>query len=271
MNRESWLDRFCKSVYPVQYFSSNNCRLNGLGAEVAVGPDAVSSGSVNAIWCLPRDLISHHSIVLKNMCQLKQDEARLINIPLPNEDPTIFDLFVQWMHCGRYTFPFPWDATYQGINLDILAWILGDTLQATEFKNYAMCRLHAQYGPVSRARAMTTADFKHVCLHCKPGTKLRELFFDVLVVSFSDGSRLKGDSNEWDKLLLEHADARHFLLQGLISKTKNMVRIPALTTYQDKVASQLSAVRPPEPSAPSSVPSKRTADGEPVKKEAADS
>ncbi|KAH7004182.1 hypothetical protein EDB82DRAFT_470949 [Fusarium venenatum] len=107
--------------------------LRGRGVEVRVGP----TPSQDKTWSLSANLISFHSPYLKKAYLWKENNQ----INLPDHDPAVFGLFVEWMHYGSYdcsAFP-----KHPSINAK--CWILGDYLLCTGFKVYALSCLFKEH------------------------------------------------------------------------------------------------------------------------------
>jgi hypothetical protein len=187
--------------------------------KIVVGSEHASSPSEQACvtWSLPKELVSYYSIVLKEACERPVQEGRETRITLPQDDPLIFELFVEYMYYGLYTTPLSLP-TVNGIqsNIDAQAWVLGDSLRSVELKNAAMSRLHESYtiNFVQKPKSVTPEDVKYACTNSAVGSKLRQFFFDFVVTHFADSVHVAGTTEEWDEVLVEHADARSFLLRG---------------------------------------------------------
>ncbi|KAK2123946.1 hypothetical protein NOF04DRAFT_1373359 [Fusarium oxysporum II5] len=69
------------------------------------------------------------------------------HINLPDDDPAVFGLFVEWLYYGTYNdFTSP-----SSSNIHARCWGLGHKLLCNEFKNYAMGRLYKQHMEFSMA------------------------------------------------------------------------------------------------------------------------
>jgi hypothetical protein len=248
------------------------CRLKGPGIEVVVGarPDLTGIDASAETWCLSKALISHYSSTLRDACNRGHDASHDLRIMLSSEDPAIFELFVEWINNGTYTLEAPLTATTQpGVNIDAQAWVLGDRLGSTQFKNYAMGRLYARYTSASEPHSIVIADINYSYEQSAHDSRLRMLFSNLLAVYFLDCERTVGSTAEWDGVLQKYPQLRVFLLGRLRVGSHNLGCIRDLESYMEAEEAQ------PSPAAqlPSSsmvIPAKRNADGVPVKKEPTD-
>ena len=78
-----------------------------------------------------------------------------------------------------------------------------------------MSRLYAYHTSATIfSRAVTTHDVQYACRNSAPGSKLRQLYIALVATNFANSDRIPGAVDEWDKLLLEHADMRLLVLQS---------------------------------------------------------
>jgi hypothetical protein len=171
-------------------------------------------------WSLPKRLISHYSPFLEAAGLRNFKERQEKRIELPDDDAIVFSLFVEWMYYGDYSIaplslPPPSTKLSESISIDARCWILGDKLLCNEFKNHAMNRLYKQHTAVIFGRAVTTHEVRYVCNNTASSSRLRELYVALVATNFSRRDRVLGSTDEWDELLLEHADMRSLLLQSL--------------------------------------------------------
>lgn len=166
------------------------------------------------MWFLPVELISQHSAVLDNACRRNCKEHNYRGVHLPNDEPLIFGLFVDWMHRGSYDVsPSERRTSTNGgplISADIKAWMLGDKLRCNGFKNFAMARLHAEYSrwAAIRSLAATPAEIRYVCEHTGEDSKLRACVLDFIGGFVQDSCKLAGDEAEWTALFRSYAPVR---------------------------------------------------------------
>lgn len=167
---------------------------------------------------MPKRLISHHSPFLAAACDGDFKERCDNLITLPDEDPTIFALFVEWLYYGDYAiepFSLPPQASNDSVSVDAECWVLGDKLQCNEFKSHAMRRLYKQYTAKIFSRPITTHNVQFACDHSTESSKLRKLYVDLAATYFGREERVSGTVEEWEKLVVSHSDLRRLLLQSL--------------------------------------------------------
>jgi hypothetical protein len=186
---------------------------------------------------------------------------------LPSEDPIIFELFVEWLYDGVYTLEDPLPATQTlGINIDVQAWILGDKLRSTNFKNYVMGRLHLQYAAESEPTLIVPTDLHYALIYSAPASQLCTFFVHLVVKWFQDPTRAKGTTAQWDEVLQKHDCLRVGLINGLRSgayREKGLYSAKFFMEVENAAPTQ----KPRDMGSNMVTPAKRNAEGEQVKKE----
>ncbi|KAH3957086.1 hypothetical protein HBI73_135200 [Parastagonospora nodorum] len=77
--------------------------LRGPGMEIRIGTGHdLALDSMCNTWSLPKRLISYYSPFLKAACLRDFKERRENQIELPNDDPVVFALFVEWIYYRDY-------------------------------------------------------------------------------------------------------------------------------------------------------------------------
>lgn len=199
----------------------NVSSLCGPGIELHVGTatsvhDSTADSRCNT-WSLPKRLISHYSPFLAAACLRDFKERRENRIQLPDDDPVVFALFVEWMYYGEYAIApllLPVNAGSDSISIHAKCWVLSDKLLCTEFKNHAMSRLYAQHSANIFSRAVSTLDVQYACDNSAEDSKLRKLYVDFVATNFEKEDRVQGTVDEWDQLLSSYADMRRLLLHS---------------------------------------------------------
>ncbi|KAF3029607.1 hypothetical protein E8E12_000865 [Didymella heteroderae] len=166
-------------------YGSHLALLIGPAIEIRVGTATSARGPVDSCvsWSLPKRLISHHSPFLAAACDRDFKERRENLIELPDDDPTVFALFVEWLYYGAYAIEplsLPSNAGNDGVSVDAECWVLGDKLLCSNFKSYAMRRLYKQHTAKIFSRSITTDDVQFACDHSAQDSKLRELYSDPI-------------------------------------------------------------------------------------------
>lgn len=206
----------------LEVFNGTNIdSLRGPGFEVVVGYPDEEDFDAQSTWCLPQALVSHYSPVLRAACERNFKEREEKRIELPDMDPKIFALFVEWMYYGRYTPPrlLPFSSPTTPVDAEV--WILGDALLCTPLKNYAMKALYSQM--TSLYFMPITADMVRFVLdNSTVGSALSRLYLDYMMQYWDDNHRVSGSVEDWDELFQEHAHARmmHLKTSKLSPQTK---------------------------------------------------
>ncbi|KAF2444877.1 hypothetical protein P171DRAFT_431668 [Karstenula rhodostoma CBS 690.94] len=205
--------------------------LKGPSIEIVVGSDTNVSKET---WCLPMSLISHHSPFLKAACSHDFKEKEENRITLADEDPRIFSLFVEWMYYDTYTLAF--DAVYVA-DTDAKAWILGDKLMSTAFKNFALGRTYDAHQIGNLLGGSVTANLvAYVCENTVEDAKLRRYYIDFVVTHFSNIHRVSGTIEEWDSVMMEFDDVRKALFNAMRSSSQ-FGRVGTRDSYLEAMSS----------------------------------
>jgi len=216
----------------------NVSSLCGPGIELHVGTatsvqDSTGDSAWNT-WSLPKRLISHYSPFLEAACLRDFKELRENRIQLPDDDPVVFALFVEWMYYGEYTiapFQLPVHVRSDSISIHAKCWVLGDKLLCTEFKDHAMSRLYAQHNANIFTRAISTLDVQYACDNSAEDSKLRKLYVDFVATNFEKEDRVQGTVDEWDQLLSSYADMRRLLLHSFRLEAAKRVFVKSKDCY----------------------------------------
>ncbi len=196
--------------------TTNRSRLRGPGIEICVGVPSTrpndSDSKTGTTWCLPKQLISHHSPFLKAACERNFKERRENRITLPDDEVTVFALFVEWIYYGSYNAP---STTLQTADINAKCWVFGDKLLCTDFKNYAMKCLYKRYTFRFFVKPVTLVDVRYVCANSTIQSKLRKFYIALLEASFENPCRVLGTTEAWDELLQEEPDLRLLVLRKL--------------------------------------------------------
>jgi hypothetical protein len=215
-------------------------RLTGAGIEIFVGPTDASLGPSKS-WSVPKALLPYFSPFLRAACERDFKERQENKIYLPKDEPAIFSLFVEWMYYNNYSLnPELVASNINSANFDAKAWVLGDKLLCTSFKNYAMTRLVTQHIRLAVQPAQSpayepvrTVEIDYACSNSPPGSKLRHFFFNIVSTHFANPEHVQGTVHEWDQVLQQHDDARIFVLKRF-KKASNERGVPKkLADYLD--------------------------------------
>jgi hypothetical protein len=211
-------------------------------------------------------LISHYSSTLRDVCNLSRDATERICIALPEDDPHIFQLFVEWIMYGDYTAgTTALQSATPRVSIDSQAWVLGDRLRSTEFKNYAMGRLYDRYATNFAPMPVTPADVRYAFTNSSANAKIRQIFLDLVTLHFKD-PRVQGEIEEWDAIMQEHAELRMHLLLHMRSSSNERTPVLLKKTYMATEEPHVNEITMPA-NREQVVPAKRTADGVAVTKE----
>ena len=108
---------------------------------------------------------------------------------------------------------------------------MGSKLLSVEFQNYAMRRLYTGYATGLIPKPLKIVDFEYVCKNSATGSQLRQLFFTIVAIHFTNSGRIEGSVEDWDRILLEHPEARLLLLKEFRMPPWNRQSIKAMEEY----------------------------------------
>lgn len=232
---------------------TDNHRLKGPGVEIVVGIEPNVE-----VWSLSKTLVSQYSSIPGHAANPLD-----LRVTLPEEDPSIFALFVEWLFYGVYTLnrSSP-PAKNPELTVDVQAWVFGDRIQCVEFKNYAMDRLYTQYNRRIFPRTITTCDVRYTFTQSARDSKLQLLYKHLLAARFFQRENVEGTASQWDSVLQEHNQLRMFIMEKamhhgtetpvLIQHCQYYKEVKKLESKQDALLSTGNYV----------TPAKRNADGE---------
>ena len=142
-------------------------------------------GSQNAatIWHLPKALLIHESSFFAAALSGPFAEAKLNSVTMPDDDPDVFELWIQWLLVA--------DIACEFDVLWVKAWILGDKLGCLEFQNLVMIRLLDSHSPFQKAGLIEPSTLRVAYEGSAPGSKLRKWAIDLVL--FETSYNKKGD------------------------------------------------------------------------------
>ncbi|KAF2500044.1 hypothetical protein BU16DRAFT_522892 [Lophium mytilinum] len=209
---------------------------NAVQIEVVVGTEPNTR-----TWFLYESLLCSYSDFFRAALQGGFKEAKEKRVALPEEDPEVFELFVQWLFTGGYIFddeivtrdaiddmirdgePY---AHASVLRKSAQAWVFGEKIRSSvDFKNYAMNYLYQMLLP-KKVPLIFPIDPAQILLafqHTADGSCLRRFFMDYLLEYVHlggrfcwdfDGEGWKSLSDEW-KTLFDCKDLRDSFLNNL--------------------------------------------------------
>ncbi|KAH7138796.1 hypothetical protein B0J11DRAFT_451349, partial [Dendryphion nanum] len=189
----------------MQYISLAKCiltlsRLRGDSVKVLVGPETPPS-----FWHLPKALLSHHSAFFKKTCEIKSF------MYLPIDDASVFEYFVEFLYHSTYTLS---SAPETSGRQHAAAWVLGEKYQAISFQNCAMRNIYYLHEGIF-ANELIPSEVQFVFQNSSSGSLLREFYLDMLGTHFTGPNRSKTSSQEWDRVMQDHAEVRVRILSLL--------------------------------------------------------
>ena len=132
----------------------------------------VGSQDAATTWHLPKALLTRQSPFFAAALNGSFAEAKLNSIAMPDDDPDVFRLWVQWLYVGRITCQI---LRVEDINnVLVKAWILGDKLDCHIFQDIVMMELLACHSPKVERPLIETSTLRAAYEGSAPGSKLRK-------------------------------------------------------------------------------------------------
>lgn len=171
-------------------------------------------------------------------------------VVLAEFEPDIFNLFVEFMYFGRYSYRDDLNDPMR-IRDSAKTWILGDYLDAVEFKNFAMRKLYDIYLPAGGGKpkaAITAFTVKYILERVLTGSPLETLYKHVLVKYYHDTLVVKNEMKDvhswnevWDRFAVFRNDLLYFLNQGESARETMVGRVEE---YMEKREATKDSVEP---------------------------
>ncbi|KAK0515384.1 hypothetical protein JMJ35_002763 [Cladonia borealis] len=181
------------SYFGVKHLGNLKLLEGAESATVTVGPkDAAIT------WHLPKALLTRHSLFFAAALDGSFAEAKLNSVTMPDDDPNVFRLWVQWLYLGHIT------CQILGVddinNVLVKAWILGDKLGCQIFKDVVMMDLLACHSPKVERPLIETSTLRTAYEGSAPGSKLRKWALNFFV--FEIGQTRSGNFSALQRNIL---------------------------------------------------------------------
>ena len=192
----------------------------------------VTSRTATSTWSIPKALLSRYSKFFHVACNGPFKEGQKNKIVLPECNPKLFQLFVQWIYFNTISDNIDseedvWNA--------FRAWALGDRLMASEFKNCIMKLLHETHA-MDDPKHAEFADKEMVwCANnTMRGSRLQTWFIDTLAQHWVYEDYIKDDEEVWVLALDACPDLRTELLYKMVGMCKGEAEVKPLATYLEE-------------------------------------
>ncbi|KAI9808907.1 MAG: hypothetical protein M1827_007132 [Pycnora praestabilis] len=135
-------------------------------------------GPTQTTYALPQTLLCQHSPFFLAALAHPFAESLSRTVTLPDDSPEIFELFVTYLYTSTFTNPEPKNIWTEK------AWVLGDKLGCTGFKDEAMRRLWEEYEDEANVAPPAV---RYAYENTYEGSALRRFFADVVGEGVSEG------------------------------------------------------------------------------------
>jgi hypothetical protein len=181
----------------------------------------ISASGDKGTWSVPKALLSRSSGYFQRATRpgtFKESDENKVTIQ--DFEPDTFQLFVEFIYYSRYSYHDNLNNNSK-VRDSAKAWVLGDYLDAVEFKNFAIRTLYYIYFPSDCSKpkcGVGPKAIEHCCTKATEESGLVALYLSVLVVYWGEPGFISyvGDSSdEWDAIWERHHGFRNNLLRGL--------------------------------------------------------
>ena len=149
-----------------------------------------------AVWHLPKALLTHCSPFFAAALEGSFFEAESRTVSLPDDNPEVFETFVQWLYIGeiRCTVEL-FDSYERWTSLIVASWMLGDKLGCQAFQDAAMTQLLAYH---NKGDAIQISAVRAAYEGSPPGSKLRKWAVDQFLYEIKlEGYGEPGEKESW--------------------------------------------------------------------------
>ena len=163
-------------------------------------------------WVLPKNLIIHHSTFFAAALNGSFLESSLNSIKLIEDDPAVFELFVQWLYLGKI------DTEPEELEAYLMAWVLGDKLGCSKFKDYVIIRIIEYHNN----NYLNASSVEYAYNNTPSTSELRQWALMQLWYESHIGQLENGPDSwkTWNTLVAETKDLAHNLALLLIHRDK---------------------------------------------------
>ncbi len=139
----------------------------------------VGSQDAATTWHLPKAHLIRQSPFFAAALNGSFAEAKLNSVAMPDDDPNLFRLWVQWLYIGKITKPI---LSVEDINVVVKAWILGDKLGCHIFQNVVMLHFSlASHSPNWEGPLIEPSTLRAAYEGSAPGSMLRKWAIDFFL------------------------------------------------------------------------------------------
>jgi hypothetical protein len=167
-----------------------------------------SRNGKSSSWDLPCALLKQHSGYFRRVEKFREANEGIVN--LEDQDAKYFNYFVEFLYYGHYTLSDD-PVGSDGIRDDAKAWVLGDYLDAPEFKNCAMRSLYDTYFPTSGSCGVSinARTIDYCCSNSGLNSPLRKLYESAAIGYWHDQRVValsRSNKDKWDRVWQKHPE-----------------------------------------------------------------
>ncbi len=180
--------------FSVSYFETTAYQSYRLKSNLSVRVEVGGVCSESIFWNLPKDLLTFHSPFFAGALNGNFLEASGV-VTLSEDDPAIFELFVQWLYVGKEYLSKLWRACSKDYPaICIQPWKLGDKLGCLPFKDFiviCLINIHCEI-------FLDTTTMRLAYKNSPMNSKLRQWVVDQFVHDSLDGCHWRRSSEGFE-------------------------------------------------------------------------
>ena len=135
-------------------------------------------------WHLPKALLTRHSTFFAAALNGSFAEAKSNSVTMPDEDPNVFRVWVQWLFVGHIICEI---VRVEDVNnVLVKGWMLGDKLGCRIFQNIVMTRLLASHSSNWADHLIEPSTLRAAYEGSAPGSMLRKWAIDFFLFETSN-------------------------------------------------------------------------------------
>lgn len=213
VNTRKGLELFVSHSF-IQYLNQANYIVFSLEGTPAIEITVGRKGK-EISWILPKSLLTYHSKFFDAALNGTFAESNSKSMTMPEDNPEAFRVFVQWLYIG--------DIKIDDVDTWLEAWVLGDKIGNTVFRDCAMTKLVNDH--VSHLIDPDTVAFAY--RESVRGSKLRKWALDEsLVQSIQEDLYSEGYAEDWVSVVETDTDFAIDFAKATISAGHGEVEDP---------------------------------------------
>ncbi|KAL9101781.1 MAG: hypothetical protein Q9163_003000 [Psora crenata] len=160
--------------------------LRGPSATVVVGREQPCT------WNIPKALLVHHSPFFAKALNGPFTEATTLSVTLPEDEPATFELFLNWLYIGKFSYLGKYPKVEAGDLVKV--WALCDKLECFPLQDRVMVALIKKHSDEFLGPSTVAAAYSHSA----PGSSLRKFIVAQYMADFASIQGVIGWDRDWN-------------------------------------------------------------------------